>query len=57
MKKEFKNDNITCPDCDYHNHKDIIARFGTCKRCGKILDSKAKYNYEMFCRLRLWRKK
>lgn len=57
MKKEFKNDNIICPDCDYNNHKDTIARFGTCKRCGKVLDSKAKYNYEMFCRLRLWRKK
>ena len=54
-KNDKPLDNIVC-ECGYQNHKDAIKRFGTCKLCGKVLDSKAKYNYEMYCRLRLWRK-
>lgn len=57
MRKKWKNDldNIIC-ECGYANHKDMIQLYGTCKRCGKVLDPKAKYKYEMYCRLRLWRK-
>ena len=57
MKDKSGLDNIIWPECKYNNHKDAIVRYGTCKGCGKVLDKKAKYNYEMFCRLRLWRKK
>lgn len=46
-----------CPDCGYYNFKENIARYGTCKMCGKILNDKSKFKYEMFCRLNLWRNK
>lgn len=50
-------DGIKCNDCGYFNQKYNVDKYGTCKLCGKTLDDKAKFNYEMFCRLRLWRKK
>lgn len=43
-------------ECGYFNQEENIKRYGTCKLCGKVLDQKAKFDYEMFCRLRLWRK-
>ena len=43
-------------ECGYYNHLDKIKIYGTCKLCGKVLDKKAKYNYEMNKRLKLWRK-
>lgn len=46
---------IKC-ECGYYNHLDKIKIYGTCKLCGKVLDKKAKYNYEMNKRLKLWRK-
>lgn len=46
---------IKC-ECGYYNHKDKIQKYGTCKLCGKVLDKKAKYDYEMNKRLKLWRK-
>lgn len=46
---------IKC-ECGYYNHKDKIQKYGTCKFCGKVLDKKAKYDYEMNKRLKLWRK-
>ena len=49
-------DNIKC-ECGYQNHKEAIDIFGTCKGCGKVLNEKAKYKYEMNKRLRLWRGK
>lgn len=59
MKKNKRSDffdNVIC-DCGYQNHKENVDRYGTCRLCGKVLDKKAKFNYEMFCKLRLWRKK
>lgn len=56
-KKNYKDlGNIIC-ECGYQNHKEHVARYGTCKGCGKVLDDKAKLKYEMYVRLRLWRKK
>ena len=60
MKKNKRNDfftNVICDTCGYQNHKENVDHYGTCRLCGKILDKKAKFNYEMFCKLRLWRKK
>ncbi len=57
MKKEYKNENVICPDCKYQNHKENVERYGTCKLCGRILDEKSKFNYEMFKKLNLWRYK
>lgn len=49
--------NLQCPDCKYQNHIANIKRYGTCRLCGKVLDEKAKFRYEMFIKLRRWRKK
>ena len=51
------NKNIRCPDCNYCNHYEMIKLYGTCKLCGKVLDQKAKYKYEMYKKLHLWTKK
>ena len=56
MRKKVKDlGNIKC-ECGYQNHKENVARYGTCKGCGRGLDKKAKFDYEMYCKLRLWRK-
>ena len=58
MKKDKSKplDNIVC-ECGYQNHKENVKIYGTCRLCGKVLDKKAKYNYEMFVKLNLWRGK
>ena len=54
MKKKL--DNIKC-ECGYQNHEYNIKKYGTCRSCGKVLDKKAKFEYEMVCKLCLWRRK
>ena len=49
--------NIRCDSCGYNNHEYLIKRYGVCKLCGKVLDSKAKYKHEMYKRLHLWSRK
>lgn len=56
MKLHDNLKNIKC-ECGYCNHEYAIKIYGTCLLCGKVLDKKAKYKYEMNKRLRLWRKK
>lgn len=57
MRRKVKDmGNIKC-ECGYENHKENVIRYGTCRFCGKILDSKANFNYQMYTKLRLWRKK
>ena len=46
---------VVCPYCGYNNKKENVKRYGTCTGCRKTIDEKAKYDYEMTCRLRLWR--
>lgn len=56
MKDKSKPlNNIKC-ECGYQNHIENVKKYGTCRFCNKVLDHKAKYKYEMYCRLRLWRK-
>lgn len=57
MKNRNKDilNNVIC-ECGYQNHKENVDRYGTCRGCGKVLDSKAKFDYEMYVKLRLWRK-
>lgn len=60
MKKNKRNDfftNVICDECGYQNHKENVDHYGTCRLCGKVLDSKAKFDYEMFCKLHLWKKR
>lgn len=44
-------------ECGYFNQEQRLKKYGTCRGCGCVLDSKAKFEYEMFCKLKLWRKK
>ena len=46
-----------CDKCGYRNQEKNYKRYGTCTRCGAVIDAKAKFNYEMITKLRLWRKK
>ena len=57
MKEKDKMVWIKCPNCGYQNKKIFIDVYGTCRLCNKVLDEKAKFKYEMFKRLRLWRNK
>lgn len=56
-KKDYKKslDVVKC-ECGYCNQRHNVEWYGTCTRCGKTIDNKAKYKYEMYCRLKLWRK-
>lgn len=58
MKKHKKEklDLVIC-ECGYNNQPENVAIYGTCRGCGKVLDSKVKFKREMYHRLRLWRKK
>lgn len=58
MKKDKKwEPNIKCPYCNYENHEFNVKTYGTCTRCKKVLDEKAKFKYEMNKKLRLWKGK
>lgn len=52
MRKKIKH--VVC-ECGYYNQPWNVRIYGTCTRCGKVLDKKAKYRYEMNKKLRLWR--
>lgn len=57
MKKDKKFvEHIVC-ECGYYNQPWNVKKYGTCTRCGKVLDAKAKFDYEMLVKLRLWRGK
>lgn len=51
---EKKFNMIRCPKCGKYSKMSYVKQFGTCL-CGEVLDAKAKYYYEMYNRLRLWR--
>ena len=57
LKKEMKKiEFVVCPYCSYNNSKENVRKFGTCLRCKKTIDEKAKFMYEMyFNKLHLWR--
>ena len=57
MKKDKKIIEFVVCECGYNNQPENVNKYGTCRRCGKVLNDKAKFEYEMVCRLRLWRKK
>lgn len=49
-------DNVKC-ECGYCNKKYWVNIYATCKLCGKVLDDRAKFKYEMNKKLKLWRGK
>lgn len=47
-KKDFMEKNyITCPECSYNNERGRFNQFGTCLKCGAILDQKVYFMIEM----------
>lgn len=57
MKKDdFLNKYVKC-ECSYNNNVERLKIYGTCLRCGKVLDKEAKFKYEMNKKLKLWRNK
>ena len=53
---EEYGDVVKC-ECGYYNLLPNVKTWGTCTRCGKVIDKKAKFKFEMYTRLRLWRSK
>lgn len=41
--KEFVSERYVTCSCGYNNEKGRLKFFGTCLRCGKILDEKANF--------------
>ena len=47
-KNEFMQERfITCKYCGYNNFKKRLERFGTCLRCGKIIDEKSYFKVKI----------
>lgn len=44
MREEF----VTCEKCGYNNKRKRFEAFGTCLRCGEILDGKTYFKAQMF---------
>lgn len=57
MKKENKAIPLITCECGYNNQPNNVKRYGTCRGCGKVLDNKSKFEYEMVCKLHMWRNK
>lgn len=52
-KKEFvKTHYIKCPRCEYNNEKKRFMQYGTCLKCGEILDHKTYFMIEMMKKIR-----
>lgn len=59
MKDKRKNifeQMIQCPRCGKWSKIGYIQRYGSCL-CEEVLDERAKFKYEMFVRLHMWRNK
>ena len=56
MQKEKKMDFIKF-ECGYNNKPWNVKRYGTCTGCGKVLDKQAKFRYDMYNKLKLWKEK
>lgn len=52
-KKKKPLNNVYCPDCGYANARYNYLSYGTCTRCGKVLNEKTKFMYEIKSRLRI----
>ena len=56
-KKEKPLKILFCDICSYGNNPDYVKYTGLCHGCGKVLDDKAFFKYQMNKKLRLWRGK
>lgn len=48
MKKNY----ITCKICGYNNERGRLMQYGTCLKCGKILDEKTYFMIQMMKKVR-----
>lgn len=46
LAMEKSLDLIKCR-CKYYNKRKYVKIYGTCRGCGRVLDLKAKYAYEL----------
>lgn len=46
-KEKMMEEYITCDECGYNNKKSRFEAFGTCLRCGKVLDQKIYFKAQM----------
>jgi hypothetical protein len=58
MKKKWKEDlkHVVC-ECGYNNQPWNAEYYGTCTRCGKIINQEAYFKRMMNKKLKLWRGK
>lgn len=56
MKKDKFEEGVKC-ECGYYNLNHNVKIYGTCLKCKKTLDEKAKFKYDMNKKLKLWRGK
>lgn len=43
---------VTCEYCGYNNERARFLQFGTCLKCGKVLDKKTYFKIEMLKKLK-----
>lgn len=43
---------IKCPKCKYNNEKGRLNHYGTCLKCGSVLDNKKYFMIEMMKKLK-----
>lgn len=52
-KDEFvKKNYVTCPKCEYNNERGRFNQYGTCLKCGEILDEKTYFMIQMMKRIK-----
>ena len=55
IKKDYINRNVICK-CGYQNLPENVAKYGTCKGCGRIIDNKAYFDRVMAYKLHIKRR-
>lgn len=46
-----------CSKCGYNVKEQYLRTYGSCLRCGNIMDEKIHFKYEMSKKMKLWRGK
>ena len=62
LSKNKKSKNIVCEEfikceCGYSNEQRYIDIYGTCLKCGKVLNEQANFRHILYDKLKLWRYK
>lgn len=56
-RSKWLEERIIICDCGYNNHKEAIDIYGSCIMCGKILDDRAYFRYQLKKKLKPWKGK